>query len=369
MIYIIGFGEQIRTVRIELCHCGPEMIVYRCPLEYPLFDSFFLSFLEIFHLQDYRQVLYQEDSAKNRNQQFLVDDDGKYSNDTSDGQTARISHEYLCREGIVPKETDQCSDEGTDIDYQLLASRYIHDIQVAGIFNMARHVGQYSQRDSDDGRITRSHTVHTVIQVGSVGYRRYHKDGNQHEDNPSHRLCLVSHEANQVCIVKIVVLEERNRRLGRFLIVVLVHYVHNMSVLLYLHILPYHYIRTEIKRQSDNQSQSYLTDDLELSVQSFLVFPEYLDVVVQKAQCTQPDRSNQHQYHVYIMQFTQQQARNQYGYNDDDTSHGRHSHFSHIKRVDGCVTLRFRNLFPLQQVNEIFTENSGNQQRQDDSHQ
>jgi len=63
-------------------------------------------------------------------------DDGKYGNDTTYGKTAGIAHEYLCRKGIVPQETDKGTYKCTDVYYQLFTSRYVHNVEVAGIFNV-----------------------------------------------------------------------------------------------------------------------------------------------------------------------------------------------------------------------------------------
>ena len=54
--------------------------------------------------------------------------------------------------------------------------------------------------------------------------------------------------------------------------------------LLYLDVFTDHNLRAEVKRQSHDQSQTYLADNLELAVQSFLIFLEYLDVIVGKPQ-------------------------------------------------------------------------------------
>ena len=53
-------------------------------------------------LQDYRQILYQEYTAKNRYQQLFVNDDGEHCDDTANGEAACVSHKYLCRISIVP---------------------------------------------------------------------------------------------------------------------------------------------------------------------------------------------------------------------------------------------------------------------------
>ena len=78
------------------------MIVYRSSFEQPLFYSLPLTYLIIEALQYDWQILYQKYTAENRYQQFFVDDNGKYGNDTTDSQAACVSHEYLCRIGVVP---------------------------------------------------------------------------------------------------------------------------------------------------------------------------------------------------------------------------------------------------------------------------
>ena len=45
-----------------------------------------------------------------------------------------------------------------------------------------------------------------------------------------------------------------------------------MSVFLDFDVFSDYYIRTEVERQTDNQTKSYLPDDLKLSVKSFFVF-------------------------------------------------------------------------------------------------
>ena len=47
-------------------------------------------------------VLPQENTAKDRNQQLLTDDDRENSDNTSQGQAPRISHKYLGRIRVVP---------------------------------------------------------------------------------------------------------------------------------------------------------------------------------------------------------------------------------------------------------------------------
>ena len=62
------------------------------------------------------------------------------------------------------------------------------------------------------------------------------------------------------------------------------------------------------------------------------------------------------------MQFSQQKAGDENSDDNNHASHGRHTHFLHVKGVYGCVTLGLGNLFTLEQMNEIFTEDGRDQQ-------
>lgn len=107
-----------------------------------------------------------------------MNDDCKYRYDTTNGQAAGIAHKYLGGKSIVPKETDQCADEGADKDYQFFTAGNVHDIKVSCIFDVAGYVCQYAQGKTDDSRISGCHPVHPVIQVGTVRYGSNYEDGN-----------------------------------------------------------------------------------------------------------------------------------------------------------------------------------------------
>ena len=67
------------------------MIVNRRPFEQPLFHSFSFSGFIVSPLENDRQIFYEEYTAENRYQQFFMDDDGEYGNDSANRQTAGIS--------------------------------------------------------------------------------------------------------------------------------------------------------------------------------------------------------------------------------------------------------------------------------------
>ena len=281
------------------------MVVDGRALEEALFPSVPLARLVVDALQDDRQVLHQEHAAEDGDEQFLVDDDGKDGDDAADGQAARVAHEHLRRIGIVPQEAYQCADEGTDEDDQFLRPGDEHDVQVARELDVARDVGQDAQCQADDGRVSRRHAVHAVVQVGAVADGRHDEDGDEDEQHPARRLGVVAQEAHDVGIVQVVALEEGDGGLRGLDFLGGVYHL-CLPALLHLDVLADDHLRAEVERQSHDEAQAHLADDFELAVQAFLVLLEYLDIVVRKAQRTQPDGGDEHQQHVDIVQPAQQ---------------------------------------------------------------
>ena len=115
-----GFLEHIGAVGLEILVLGAEMVMYRGALEDALFAPVFLSTFVIPHLQYHAETLDEEDAAQEWQQQFFMDDDGTHSDDAADGERPRVAHEYLRRVGVVPEETDECSDEGAHKDHKFL---------------------------------------------------------------------------------------------------------------------------------------------------------------------------------------------------------------------------------------------------------
>ena len=104
--------------------------MYRGSPEYTDTLALLLLDLEPRGLNDDAEALHEEDTAQDRQQQFLVDDHGTDTNDAADGQGTCVSHEDLGREGVIPQETDHCSDESAEEYHQLLGMGDIHDIEI-----------------------------------------------------------------------------------------------------------------------------------------------------------------------------------------------------------------------------------------------
>ena len=125
-------GARLIQLGVELA----ERIVDRGRTEHSHSLAFPLLYLEPLCLDNHAEVLYEEDAAKDRQQQLLVDDDGADTDDTADGQRTCVSHEDLCGEGIIPEESDHGSHESAEEDYQFLGVGDIHDVEVGSIANV-----------------------------------------------------------------------------------------------------------------------------------------------------------------------------------------------------------------------------------------
>ena len=76
---------QVSTIRIKLVVGGSEVVVYRCALKYSLLYAFAFTHLVIPYLYHNAEALYKKYTAEYRQHQLLVDDDGAYSYDSTNG--------------------------------------------------------------------------------------------------------------------------------------------------------------------------------------------------------------------------------------------------------------------------------------------
>ena len=145
--------QNISTGGIQLGVQFAEGIVYWRSTENP--DALALSLLNLkpLRLKNDAQTFYEEDAAKDGEQQFLVYDDGTNTDDATNGQRTCVSHKHLCRIGIIPQETYHGTHEGTEEHNQFLCVGDIHNVEVGGIDNMTADVGKNQQCNSDDKSI------------------------------------------------------------------------------------------------------------------------------------------------------------------------------------------------------------------------
>ena len=194
---------------------------------------------------------------------------------------------------------------------------------------MSRQVGQRTQHQHYRHRYGREQAIQTIREVGAVRHGRHDKD--RHGDIQQPRQVVVA--THQPAVVELVVLDEGNRSLRRLLrcgaehrgalldlgIARLAHiYGHGRS-----HLLTNHHLLREAHHRAHDNTQADLTHDLELTLQAILVVAEGLDIVVQEAQQAEPQRRDEHQDNVDIIQTSHQQHRHQDSQQDDDSAHRR----------------------------------------------
>ena len=243
-----------------------------------------------------------------------MDDDGAHTNDTADGERSRVAHEHLRGVGVVPQEADERAHHGADEDDQFLRARDVHDIEVGRIFDMARHIGQYAERYTDDGAVARRHAVHAVVEVGAVAHGGDDDDRHDDEENPSGDALVVAAPCHHLRVVKIVVLEEWDSGLGALDGLTLVHHLGaRAAFILHLDVLPDFGVGACIEHEADEEAEENLPQNLELARQTGLILLIVLDIVVDEAQGAEPYQADEHQNHVDVAQASQQQT----GHEDD----------------------------------------------------
>ena len=87
-------------------------------------------------------------------------------------------------------------------------------------------------------------------------------------------------------IIKVVILHKRDGCFGGFGLHILIAYLLNHVAMAHLHVLLDHHIRTHEQHQPNDQTQSYLTHNLETAMHTLFVLLEHFNVVIGKTQTT-----------------------------------------------------------------------------------
>ena len=225
---------------------------------------------------------------------------------------------------------------------------------------MARNVGEYAECDADESAVAGGHAVHSVVEIGAVRHGSGHNNDHQHKHHPTGSLFVLAEKTNQVGVVEIVVLDERNRGLGAFHRLTFVDDFHLVSHFGALHIFANHGIGTQIEREAHDESHDDLAQNLVASGQTLLVLLENLDVVVEKPDGTEPNCGADHEKRIDIAQSAEEQCGNQDSQNDDEATHRGNPHFVHTEGVDIGVASGFTDVTALHPFDEILAEPHGN---------
>ena len=136
------------------------------------------------------------------------------------------------------------------------------------------------------------------------------------------------------------VLHERNGCLQRLLGCLTMNDLDIIAIHNTRHIIVLLHIRRSPQSQTNDEPYAYLCYNLITSAETFLVLSEYLDKIVKPTQQTKPYCGDNHQKQVDITQTAQQYHRHEYGNNDYDTPHRRHTDLVYSERVDFHMVLR-----------------------------
>ena len=267
--------------------------------------------------------------------------DCKHGNNSPQRQTPRIPHKHLSRERVIPQEPDRRPDKRSNKHHQLTRMWNIHDIRAIRIHHITRHVRQNTQCRSHDSRSPRCQTVQPIRQIRPVRHRCNNHDRDNNKHDPTDLLGIVPKKRPEPSVIKLVILEKRNRRLGRFNIfrqnrlAILGH-----KPLIYSagyhpdfrngNLLPDQHVIAHVKSYPHNQPQTHLSDHLETSLQPLLVLPEHLDIIIQKTDQPQPDRRNNHQLDIHVIQPGKQDHWHQNRQQDNHPAHRRCSLLLHL---------------------------------------
>ena len=180
----------------------------------PAFTVFFLGVFEIAYLDDDGDGLHEINAAEDGNQQFLSDDDTQYGDDTTQTQTAGVTHEYLRGEAVPPVETDAGSNQGSDEDYQFADVGDVHDVQIIGENAVARQIGENGYANSDDRRCPCCQAVQPVGEIGTVGDCRDDENDDENVYQRRQNARFVTYPVGEPGVVKLVVFDKWNGGFG-----------------------------------------------------------------------------------------------------------------------------------------------------------
>ena len=128
-------------------------------------------------------------------------------------------------------------------------------------------------------------------------------------------------------------------------------------LVLHRHVFVHHDGRGEVHGEAHNQAEAHLTYNLEFALHALLVVLLDFQVVVGKSERATPDGGHNHQHHIHIVEFTEQQA------GDDDTAHGGGALLLHLT-LQAEIAHNLAHLHELEAFDDFFAEHDGDKKRQ-----
>ena len=110
------------------------------------------------------------------------------------------------------------------------------------------------------------------------------------------------------------------------------------------------------QRQTYNQSECNLSDDLDPAVETVFVVFEGFDVVIGKTEYAEDNYGNDHQPEIDVRQVCHQQHGQQCSNDEHYAAHGWHTFLTDIERVGLLIALLLGDIFAFQEVDKPVTE-------------
>src|SRR3954464_2259500 len=129
------------------------------------------------YLQDHAHRLDHEHATDEGQQQFLLDDHRNRGDRAAERERAYVSHEYLSRMRVIPKEPDARANHRTAEDSQLGHLWNARQFKVVGKHRVTAYISQYRESAGGDDCASDREPVESVRKVhGIAGPYDDHRD-------------------------------------------------------------------------------------------------------------------------------------------------------------------------------------------------
>src|SRR5712692_7854095 len=132
------------------------------------------------YLQNHGKSFNDEDTADEKEQDFLLDDDSDGAQCSSERQRANIAHEDFRGMRVVPEKPERSPHERPAEYGKFADARNVLNLEISGPAVVAAHVGQNRKRPRRDDRTADCQPIQPIRQVHRVG-------GTDNDDGRSHQ--------------------------------------------------------------------------------------------------------------------------------------------------------------------------------------
>src|SRR5690348_4946607 len=125
-------------------------------------EDTFLAQLVRTHLQDHRESFDYKYSSDERQQQFLLDNDGDRADRAAQGQRSDVTHENVCGMGVVPEKADRRAYHRAAKYCEFGDLRHALQFEIGCESRVAAHISEDRQGTGCDHRASDRQTIKAV---------------------------------------------------------------------------------------------------------------------------------------------------------------------------------------------------------------